>query len=244
MLSEERIERYARHILLREVGGGGQSRLLASSVHLEGLGGVGEWAAAYLALAGVGSLGLEDRPGADDALAGPIVGAGQGAKAAALAEVLGAYNPDPVVQVGARGAQAPSLAETLGADNPDPVVQVGARVGPGESVKGEGATVESSPEPCLVATLESGEILEVRLLGDRFTLAWTRPGEGLRDCGRCLQVWFEQADPAQRPALATVAGSLAAGEILGRTLGISTVPEGIRWFVGGLPIQAPSCTHR
>ena len=59
-LTDEQIERYARHIMLPEVGGAGQARLLASKVLLVGAGGLGSPLALYLAAAGVGTLGIVD----------------------------------------------------------------------------------------------------------------------------------------------------------------------------------------
>ena len=63
--SDDEIERYARHLVLSEVGGPGQQRLKAARVGLIGLGGVGAPAALYLAAAGIGTLRLID----DDAVA-------------------------------------------------------------------------------------------------------------------------------------------------------------------------------
>lgn len=59
-LSEHQIERYSRHIILKEIGGAGQERLLASKVLILGAGGLGSPAALYLAAAGVGTIGLLD----------------------------------------------------------------------------------------------------------------------------------------------------------------------------------------
>ncbi len=59
-LSSEQVERYARHILLRDVGGAGQAKLLASRVLVIGAGGLGSPLLLYLAAAGVGHLTIVD----------------------------------------------------------------------------------------------------------------------------------------------------------------------------------------
>lgn len=97
-LTPSQLERYARHIMLREIGGPGQQRLLESHVAMIGAGALGGPAAMYLAAAGIGALTIVD----DDTVslsnlqrqvlfATPDVGR---AKTEAARERLGALNPD------------------------------------------------------------------------------------------------------------------------------------------------------
>jgi molybdopterin/thiamine biosynthesis adenylyltransferase len=100
--SDDEVERYARHLVLREVGGPGQQALKAARVLIVGAGGLGAPAALYLAAAGVGVLGLVDADAVDlsnlqrqviygtDDIGRP--------KVEAAAERLGALNPNLVVQ--------------------------------------------------------------------------------------------------------------------------------------------------
>ena len=97
MLSVEELERYARHIVLREVGGPGQAALGRARVLVIGAGGLGTPVLMYLAAAGVGTLGVID----DDTVAlsnlqrqvihgTPDIGT---AKVASAASAIGKLNP-------------------------------------------------------------------------------------------------------------------------------------------------------
>lgn len=102
MLTTNEIERYARHIVLRQVGGPGQQKLKASRVLVIGAGGLGAPGLMYLAAAGVGTLGVVD----DDVVSlsnlqrqiihsTPDIGR---AKAISATETLKALNPHVAVR--------------------------------------------------------------------------------------------------------------------------------------------------
>lgn len=63
--TNEQLERYSRHIVLKEVGTEGQKKLLNAKVLVIGAGGLGSPAAIYLAAAGVGTIGIADADAVD-----------------------------------------------------------------------------------------------------------------------------------------------------------------------------------
>jgi molybdopterin/thiamine biosynthesis adenylyltransferase len=83
MLTDEQIERYSRQIILPELGGRGQERLLSAAVALVGTGELGMSAALYLAAAGVGTLGV------GTAVAAAIAGLNPDCRTRPLAAALG-----------------------------------------------------------------------------------------------------------------------------------------------------------
>ena len=64
-LTNEQIDRYSRHILLKEVGVRGQKKLLEAKVLVIGAGGLGSPALMYLAAAGIGTIGIADADNVD-----------------------------------------------------------------------------------------------------------------------------------------------------------------------------------
>ena len=100
--SEDDIQRYSRHILLREVGGTGQARLCAARVLVVGAGGLGSPLILYLAAAGVGTIGIVDDDVVDLSnlqrqIAHTTAGIG-GAKVASAAAAARAINPGVAIE--------------------------------------------------------------------------------------------------------------------------------------------------
>lgn len=115
--SEDEIERYARHLVLSEVGGPGQQRLKAARIGLIGVGGVGAPAALYLAGAGVGTLRLidDDSVGLSNlqrqiAFATPDVGR---PKIEAAADTLSALNPHVAIEPRAERLTSANAADLI-----------------------------------------------------------------------------------------------------------------------------------
>ena len=181
-LSDEQLERYARHIILKEIGGAGQARLLSADVAVIGAGGIGSPAILFLAAAGVGTIRVIDH----DAVAlsnlqrqilfgTADVGA---PKAEAAMAAVARLNPDvKLIPINARidATNADLLLREAdvvldGCDNFDTLLAVAdaaqrlriplvsAAVGPFE---GQIATYRGSMRP--VSRLAEGDVLRVRL---------------------------------------------------------------------------------
>ena len=101
-LTSEEIQRYKRHLVLREVGGQGQQKLKAARVLVVGAGGLGSPLLMYLAAAGVGTLGvIDDDTVSLDNLQRQIVhytAHVAGSKVASAAETIARLNPHVAVE--------------------------------------------------------------------------------------------------------------------------------------------------
>lgn len=111
------VERYARHLVLREIGGPGQQALKGTSVLMVGAGGLGAPAALYLAAAGIGRIGLADPDTvALSNLQRQVLYAtgdvGEGKTAVAAAR-LSALNPDIVVETHPLAVTADNAADLI-----------------------------------------------------------------------------------------------------------------------------------
>ena len=116
--SEDQIRRYARHIILPEVGGRGQQKLLDGRVLIVGAGGLGSPAALYLAAAGVGTIGLADGDVVDltnlqRQIAHATADVGR-AKVESAAAKCRAINPDVTVRLHPEHLRADNALAILG----------------------------------------------------------------------------------------------------------------------------------
>lgn len=116
--TDEQLERYARHIILKDVGGTGQMALMQSRVLVVGAGGLGSPVLSYLAAAGVGTLGIIDDDEVDlTNLQRQIIHAtgdiGE-SKAESAAEKINSLNPDVTVQLHKLRLTADNAADIIG----------------------------------------------------------------------------------------------------------------------------------
>ncbi len=118
-LSDDQLDRYARHIVLREVGGMGQQKLLNSKVLVVGAGGLGSPMVLYLAAAGVGTIGVVDDDHVDLSnlqrqIAHGVADIGS-EKVLSIQNAVAAINPDIKIVPHAKRL-GPDNVETLFAD--------------------------------------------------------------------------------------------------------------------------------
>ena len=117
MLTEEQIQRYSRHIILKDVGGKGQQKLLDGKVLIIGAGGLGAPIALYLSAAGVGTIGIADADVVDITNLQrqvihftPDVGK---PKVESAAEKMRAINPDVMVNTYQQWVCAANIADLI-----------------------------------------------------------------------------------------------------------------------------------
>lgn len=117
-LSDAQLDRYARHIILKEVGGAGQKALLSARVLVIGAGGLGSPCIQYLAAAGVGTIGIVD----DDVVSlsnlqrQTIHGSGDVGrpKVESAADAVARLNPDVRIEAHATRLTAENAAGLVG----------------------------------------------------------------------------------------------------------------------------------
>jgi adenylyltransferase/sulfurtransferase len=233
--SDAQISRYARHILLDEVGGAGQARLRRAKVLVVGAGGLGSPLLMYLAAAGVGTLGIVDDDVVDlSNLQRQIVHTtarvGE-AKVASARRTLLALNPETVVvEHRERLGAANALALVGGYD----AVADGSDNFPTRFLLNDACFFARKP-------LVSGAVL--RFEGQVATFkAYDRAGDGSHGpCYRCL--FRAPPPPGEVPSCAEagvlgafcgVIGSLQATEVIKELLAIGESLSGSLLVIDGL----------
>lgn len=217
-ITDAQLHRYARHVILEEVGEEGQEKLLASTVLVVGAGGLGAPLLLYLAAAGVGTLGVVD----DDVvelsnLQRQVIHRTDAigrAKVASAAETIAAINPEVrLVPVEARLAAANAAELIAGYD----LVADGSD---------NFATRYLLNDACYFAKVPLVSASLLRFEGQLSTFKAYQPGDR-HPCYRCL---FREAPPPELVprceqagifgAVAGAVGSLQAAEVLKELLGL------------------------
>lgn len=231
-LTGDDLERYARHIVLKEVGGAGQAKLRAASVVIVGAGGIGSPAIQYLAAAGIGRLVLIDDDSVDlsnlqrqTVFGGPDIGL---PKVAAAAAAVARLNPGVVVD---------TVRERLGPEN-------AARLIAGADIILDGcdnfATRLAVADAALAARLPLVSAAVGQFEGQ---LAVFRGWEAASPCYRC----FVGGDPGRAEAscaeqgvlgaMTGVMGSLAALEVMRGITGFGDDSAGKLLLVDALALR-------
>lgn len=230
--TEDQIHRYARHILLPQVGGEGQGRLLESKVLVVGAGGLGSPMLLYLAAAGVGTIGVVDDDVVDlSNLQRQVVhhtASVDMPKVESAAKTLAEINPDVTV--------IPHLFR-LDASNIEAVLAEYDLVADGTDNFNTRFLVNDA---CYFAKKPLVSAAVLRFDGQIYTFRPFEDGTE-KPCYRCL--FREPPPPGQVPscaeagvlgALCGTMGSLQATEVIKELLGIGTSLAGNLLIYDGL----------
>jgi adenylyltransferase/sulfurtransferase len=244
-LSDDQLDRYARHIVLREIGGEGQKKLLDAKVVVIGAGGIGAPAIQYLAAAGIGRLAIVDDDavtlanlqrqilfGTDD------VGAPKAGLAARRVEAL---NPDVAVE---------AIAARIGPDNVRSLIEEAGVVLDGSD---NFATRLAVSDACTAAHVPLVSAAIGQFQAQIGTFRGWLPG---RPCYRCYvgdAFDAEDCDTCSElgvlGAMAGIAGSFAAMETIRAITGFGEDPAGKLHVFDGLKpamrtiriVKEPAC---
>lgn len=231
-LSDDELARYARHIVLHEVGGAGQHRLKAATVAVIGAGGIGSPVIQYLAAAGVGCLRMidDDRVDLSNLQRQTLFGDADigRPKVAAAADAVARLNPHVAVEarpLRIDAANAPALLE-------------------GATVVVDGCDNFATR----LAVADAAARLRIPLVSAAVgpfegQLAVYRPWQAERPCYRCLvgndpdRPEASCADTGVLGALTGVLGSLAALEAVRAITGFGDDPTGRLLLVDALAFR-------
>jgi molybdopterin/thiamine biosynthesis adenylyltransferase len=213
--TNEQLERYSRHIILREVGPSGQEKLLAGKVLLIGAGGLGAPAAMYLAAAGVGTIGIADADEVDlSNLQRQIIHAGTDIgkpKVISAKETIGAMNPDVDVVTYKEWVSAANIRDIIGDRDYDFVID-GTDNFPVKFLINDACVLLKKP-------FSHGGI--IRFTGQTMTYV---PGEG--PCYRCA---FGEPPPPDLVPTCKQAGVLG---VMGGVIGTLQATEALKYLLG------------
>lgn len=211
--SNEQLERYSRHIILKEVGAKGQKKLLNAKVLIIGAGGLGAPVAMYLAAAGVGTIGIADADEVDlSNLQRQIIHATADlgkAKVKSAKETMNAMNPDVTVNTYRMFVTAENIMDLIkeydfiidGTDNFPAKFLIN--------------------DACVMAKKPFSHAGIIRFQGQLMTYV---PGEG--PCYRCV---FKSPPPKDAVPTCKQAGVIGA---MGGVIGSLQAMEAIKYILG------------
>lgn len=212
-MTDEQIERYSRHIILKEVGAKGQKKLLNAKVLIIGAGGLGAPAAMYLAAAGVGTIGIVDADEVDlSNLQRQIIHSTADIgkpKVKSAKETMNAMNPDVEVKTYHKFVDSTNIRELI--REYDFVID-GTDNFPAKFLINDACVMEKKPFS------HAGII---RFKGQLMTYV---PGQG--PCYRCV---FKNPPPKDAVPTCKQAGVIGA---MGGVIGSLQAMEAIKYIVG------------
>jgi molybdopterin/thiamine biosynthesis adenylyltransferase len=213
--TDEQLERYSRHIILKEVGGKGQKRIMEGKVLIIGAGGLGAPAAMYLAAAGVGTIGIADADSVDlSNLQRQIIHSTADVgkpKVQSAGETMNAMNPDVEVVTYREWINASNIKDIINDKNYDFVID----------------GTDNFPikflinDACVMLKKPFSHAGIIRFQGQVLTYI---PGEG--PCYRCV---FQNPPPPDAVPTCRQAGVLG---VMGGVIGTLQATEAIKYLLG------------
>lgn len=211
--TNEQLERYSRHIILKEVGAKGQRKLLNAKVLIIGAGGLGAPAAMYLAAAGIGKIGIVDADEVDlSNLQRQIIHATEDlgkAKVLSAKETMNRMNPDVTVNTYRIFVSAENIMELI--KDYDFIID-GTDNFPAKFLINDA---------CVMAKKPFSHAGIIRFQGQLMTYA---PGQG--PCYRCV---FKNPPPKDAVPTCKQAGVIGA---MGGVIGSLQAMEAIKYILG------------
>ena len=211
--TNEQLERYSRHIILKEIGVKGQKKLLNAKVLIIGAGGLGAPAAMYLAAAGVGTIGIADADEVDlSNLQRQIIHATEDVgkpKVQSAKETMNKMNPDVTVNTYHEFVSSENILDLI---NEYDFVIDGTDNFPAKFLINDA---------CVMAKKPFSHAGIIRFKGQLMTYV---PGEG--PCYRCV---FENPPPKDAVPTCKQAGVIGA---MGGVIGSLQAMEAVKYITG------------